>query len=82
MRLILLLLAIALPTRAFGDISDVYIPQCDRAHDQCIKQAVTSDASRRCRDTRQACRAATIDEAVKNSGMSVSELLDSTARDR
>jgi hypothetical protein len=82
MRLALLLPVISFITPAFAESSDVYIPQCDRAHEQCIKEAVTSDASRRCRDTRQACRAATIDEAVKNSGMSVSQLLDSTARDR
>ena len=76
MRLILLIPLLALLPRAFAEVGDVYIPQCDRARDRCIKSALTTSAVAQCRKTREICRMATINEAIKNSGMSATELFD------
>ena len=76
MRLILLFQIIAFVPAAFADVGDVYIPQCDRARDRCIKWALTTGAVEQCRRTREICRTATINEAVRNSGMSATELFD------
>ena len=76
MRLILLIPLMAFLPRAFADVGEVYIPQCDRARDLCIKWAYTTNAVEQCRKSREACRTATINEAIRNSGMSATELFD------
>ena len=76
MRLILLFPIIACVPAAFADVGDVYIPQCDRARDRCIKWALTTGAVEQCRKSREMCRMATINEAVRNSGMTASELFN------
>ena len=75
MRLILPILIVAFLPRAFA-VEGVYIPQCDRARDRCIKWALTTSAVAQCRKSREMCRMATINEAIRNSGMSATELFD------
>lgn len=48
---------------AFAE-ADHFIPQCDRAHDHCMKRAVDIRSAFACRKARKWCRAATIDEAT------------------
>ena len=76
MRLILLIPLLALLPRASADVGEVYIPQCDRARDRCVKSALTTSAVAQCRKMRDICRMATINEAIRNSGMSATELFD------
>ena len=76
MRLIRILPLMASLSPAFADVGDVYIPQCDRAHERCIRWSFTASAPAQCRKLREACRTATINEAIRNSGMSASELFD------
>ena len=75
MRLIRILPLMASLSPAFADVGDVYIPQCDREHERCISRSFTASAAQ-CRKSREACRTATINEAIRNSGMSASELFD------
>ena len=75
MRLIRILPLMASLSPAFADVGDVYIPQCDREHERCISRSFTAGAAQ-CRKSREACRTATINEAIRNSGMSASELFD------
>ena len=77
MRLIRFLPFMAFLSPAFADVGDVYIPQCDRVRDRCIKWAFTTSAAEQCRKSRDVCRTATINEAIRNSGMSASDLFDS-----
>ena len=74
MRLILLIPLLVFLPQALADVEDVYIPQCDRARDRCIKGASKTAAVEQCRKSREACRTATINEAIKSSGMSATEL--------
>jgi hypothetical protein len=76
MRLILLIPIIVFVPGAFADVGNVYIPQCDRARDRCIKWALTTSAVEQCRKSREICRMATINEAIRNSGMSATQLFD------
>jgi hypothetical protein len=57
-------------------MAELYIPQCDRQHEHCIKRSFTASAAAECRKSRQACRSATVNEAIRNSGMSATELFD------
>jgi hypothetical protein len=61
---------------ALADVGDAYIPQCERAHDRCIRWSFTSSATHQCRKSREACRTTTINEAIRNSGMPAAEFLD------
>lgn len=81
MRLILLFLLAFVPP-AYADVGDVYIPQCDRSRDRCIKRAVTPTAVEQCRKAREICRMETIHEAISNSGMSAAELFDRPPRSK
>ena len=74
MRLIRILPLMASLSPALADVGDVYIPQCDREHERCIRWSFKASAPDQCRKSREACRTATINEAIKNSGMSASEL--------
>ena len=76
MLLIRVLPLIAFVPLAFADVGDVFIPQCDRAYDRCIKWSITAGAAAQCRKSRESCRTATINEAIRNSGMSASDLFD------
>ncbi len=76
MRLIRILPLMVCLSPAFADVGDVYIPQCDREHERCIRRSFTASATAQCEKTREACRTATINEAIRNSGMSASELFD------
>jgi hypothetical protein len=76
MRLIRILPLMAFFPPALADVREVYIPQCDRAHDRCIRWSLTSSASYQCRKSREACRTTAINEAIRNSGMSAAEFLD------
>jgi len=75
MRLIRILPLMASWSPAFAKVGDVYIPQCDREHERCISRSFTASTAQ-CRKSRAACRTATINEAIRNSGMSASELFD------
>ena len=74
MRLIRILPLMASLSPALADVEAAYIPQCDRAHERCM--SFSASATAQCRKSREACRTAIINEAVKNSGMSASELFD------
>jgi hypothetical protein len=76
MRLIRILPFMAFMPPALADVGDAYIPQCDRAHDRCIRWSFTTSATHQCRKSREACRTTTINEAIRNSGMSAAEFLD------
>ena len=80
MRLIRILPLMASLSQAFADVGDAYIPQCDREHERCISRSTTASATAQCRKSREACRTATINEAIQNSGMSASELFDIRSR--
>jgi hypothetical protein len=77
MRLIRILPLLAFLPPALADVGDFYIPQCDRAYDRCIKWSFTSSGTQQCRKSREACRTTTLNEAIRNSGMSASKFLDS-----
>jgi hypothetical protein len=77
MRLIRLLPLVVFLSPAIADVGDVYIPQCDRAHASCTKWSFTTGAVDQCRKSREACRTAAINEAIRNSGMSAAELFES-----
>jgi hypothetical protein len=77
MRLIRLLPLVVFLSPAIADVGDVYIPQCDRAHARCTKWSFTTGAVDQCRKSREACRTAAINEAIRNSGMSAAELFES-----
>lgn len=61
----LLILSMAFPSVAFAQ-ADYLIPQCERAHDRCMKRAADIRSTFACRKARKSCRAATIDEATRN----------------
>ena len=62
---ILLILSMAFPSMALAEAA-YFIPQCDRAHDRCMKRAADIPTAFACRKARKSCRAATIDEATRN----------------
>ena len=65
MRILLILASMSFASAAFA-ATDHFIPQCDRAHDRCMKRAVDIQSAFACRKARKSCRAATIDEATRN----------------
>jgi hypothetical protein len=75
MRLIRILPLMVSFTPALADVREAYIPQCDRAHERCIRWSFTASAVEGCRKSRIACRTTTINEAIRNSGLSATELL-------
>jgi hypothetical protein len=61
----LLILSMALPSVALGQ-ADYVIPQCERAHNRCMKRTVDVQSAFVCRKARKWCRTAAIEEATKN----------------
>ena len=61
----LLILSMAFPLVGIAQ-ADYLIPQCERAHDRCMKRTVDIRSAFACRKARKWCRNATIEEATKN----------------